>query len=165
MEVIRILNLRHFDRIARRFRHIVCKNASKPPDTITPDDRGGFSVFDPTCACVDQGQNPNCICNHISKYYGQVAGEPCVYWRLDCDVFNPPTPNPRKGQAPILVPVPSATGDPCHLNLHHVSDARLKNARRYQNEQTLSICVGGRSEPFTADRAIELVNLHYPDPV
>ena len=163
MEVVRILNLRHFDRTARRFRDIVCKNASKSdPTAVTPDGRGGFSVFDPACACVDQGQNPNCVCSHISKFYDQVAGEPCAYWRFDHEMFNPPIQNPKN--IPVLVHVPSHTGDDCHANLHNVSDDRLKNARKHQTEQTLRICVGGVSEPFTADRAIELINIHYPDP-
>ena len=93
MEVIRILNLRHFDRNVRRFRDIVCKNASKSdPSVVTPDGRGGFSVFDPACACVNQAQNPNCVCNHISRFYDRVAGEPCAYWIFDHDIFNPPPP-------------------------------------------------------------------------
>jgi hypothetical protein len=79
-------------------------------------------------------------------------------------MFNPPTPNPNKVPVPQLVNVLSDTGDDCHANLHNVSDERLKKARREQTEQTLRICAGGVSEPFTADRAIELINLHYPDP-
>jgi hypothetical protein len=114
--------------------------------------------------CVDQQQNANCICNHISNFYAQVAGEPCAYWVFDHGVFNPPTPNPHRVPVPVLVPIPSETGDDCHKNLHNVSDDRLRNARKYQTEQTLRICVGGVSEPFTADRAIELISLHYPDP-
>ena len=165
MEVIRVLNLRNFDRTSRRFRDVVFRNTSKPPEPVTtPDGRGGFSVFDAACACVNTGDS-NCICRHISRFYGDVGPEPCAYWRFDTNIFNPPIPNPNRIQPPELIPSPSASGDECHRNLHQVSDNRLERTFREPGiEAMLGICAYGTSEPFTVDRAIELCNQYYPDP-
>ena len=163
MEVIRIFNLRYFDRTKRRFRDVVYRNSARPADPAsTPDGRGGFSVFEAACACGDL--NGDCICHQIAKFYNAVASDPCAYWPFDTSIFDPPNPNPDKLPAPVLIPVPSETGDDCHRNLHNVSDNRFDKYRKIQTEQDLRICLNGRNEPFTADRAIELFNQFYPDP-
>src|SRR5450756_66573 len=109
MEVIRILDLRQFDRKSRRFRDLVYRNSSKRGTADTPDGKGGFSVFDAACACVDVG-DLNCICEHISRFYSAVGPKPCSYWRFDTSIFDPPTPNPQRIPIPELVAVPSDTG-------------------------------------------------------
>ena len=165
MEVIRIFDLRQFDRTSRRFRDVVYRNSAKPPDpSSTPDGRGGFSVFEVACACPGQGVDSDCICCYIARFYPAIAPEPCVYWAFNISIFNPPNPNPNHLPSPVLVSAPSDTGDPCHRNMHNVSDNRFDKYRRTQTEQDLRICANGRSEPFTANRAIELYKQYYPDP-
>jgi hypothetical protein len=93
-----------------------------------------------------------------------VATEPCAYWSFDYDIFNPPVPNPSKVPIPQFVSVLNDKGDRCHGNLHNVSDDRLKKVFKRQTEDALRICADGISEPFTADRVIDLCNQHYPDP-
>lgn len=93
-----------------------------------------------------------------------MAGEPCAYWRFDSEIFQPPVANPNNVPRPEIISKVSDTKDRCHSNLHNVSDERLKKALKRETENNLRICVGGTSEPFTADRAIELFNRHYPDP-
>ncbi len=91
-----------------------------------------------------------------------MAPEPCAYLRFDTDDFSPPTP---KHKAPELVQQVSATGDPCHYNVHHISNSRLE--KRLRNTDALPmmrLCSEAGCEPFTAERAIWLYNLHYPNP-
>src|SRR3954447_14090549 len=102
MEVTRILDLRNFDRYARRFRDVVYKNSSRRGDEDTPDGRGGFSVIDTACACTPV--TDDCICAHIHQFYDRVGPEPCAFWTFDPAVFNPPNPNPNKLEPPVLVP-------------------------------------------------------------
>ena len=160
---IRILDLRQFDRGSRRFRDVVYRNSSAPPGRSTPDGRGGFSVFDAVCAC--RGLNGDCLCRHIDRFYPHVGPEPCAYWAFDPEIFNPPNKNPHHLKAAALIPDQSDTQDVCHRNMHHVSDNRLTKAfKRPETEANLRLCVGAQSLPFSADRAIELVNERYPDP-
>jgi hypothetical protein len=162
MEVVRIFDLRQFDRTVRRFRDLVYKNSKrKPDDPPTPDGRGGFSVFEAACACPGDGLESSCFCDHIAKFYATIGPEPCVYWAFDIKLFDPPNPNPQKLQAAVLLEVPSDTGDVCHRNMHHVGDGRLDRIRKHQKEEDLRICVNGKSEPFTIARATELYDLTY----
>src|SRR5258708_6958154 len=163
MEVKRIFDLRQFDRTSRRFRDVVFRNSAKPdhPST-TPDARGGFSVFDTACACPGESVASNCVCRHIAQFYSAIAPEPCVYWVFDPAIFNSQLPGSPE---PVLVKIASKSGDDCHRNMHNVSDTRFDKFRRKQlSESNLRICVDGRSEPFSADREIELYNRHFPDP-
>ena len=162
MEVVRVLNLRQYDRTARRFRDLLFKNSSKQANT--PDGKGGFSVFEVACACGNAGSLGNCVCGHISKFYSDIATEPCAYIIFDTNVFELPAQNPGKLPQPQIIPLISKTGDDCHRNLHCVSDNKLDKLRQGKLGATMRICMNGQSEPFTEDRAIELYNVHYPDP-
>ena len=164
MEVTRILDLRQFDRFGRRFRDLVYKNSSRLPDeAATPDGHGGFSVFETSCACGTL--TDACVCQHIKQFYDTVAPQPCAFWTFDTDSFIPKPPNKEKIKAPEIVSVPSDTGDHCHRNVHNISDNRLGKAfRRPETEHGLRLCFDGHAEAFTADRAIELLHHHFPDP-
>jgi len=164
MEVVRVLDLRQYDRTVRRFRDSLFKNSSKQANT--PDGKGGFSVFEVACACGDAGNlgNPNCICGHISRFYPATGPEPCAYIIFDTNLFDHPAPNPKKLPQPQIIPAVSNTGDDCHRNVHCVSDNRLNKLRKGPQGTTMRLCMNGQSEPFTEDRAIELCNAHYPDP-
>jgi hypothetical protein len=164
MVVTRVLNLRQYDRRSRRFRDLVYKNSSPEPGQPAPDGRGGLSVVETACACG--ALNGRCICEHIARYYAHVAPEPFAFWTFDTDDFLPPTPNPNKISPPVILPTPSDTGDACHRNVHFISDNRLEKAfRKAEAEFEFSVCVGGNVEAYTPDRAIELHQIHYPDPV
>ena len=164
MEVIRILDLRLFDRDRQRFRDLVYKNSSRAPEAPeTPDGRGGFSVIGLECAC--NGVDGDCVCGHIAQFYSGVAPQPCAYWRFDTNEFNPPSPNPQNLTAPVMLEVPSDTGDDCHRNVHHVSDSRLeKKFKKLQANMALRLCVDGHSQTFSVEQATALYNQHFPDP-
>lgn len=167
MEVTRLLSLVQYDRTRKRFRDFVYKNSAKVADPdSTPDGRGGFSVIELACACDDLADN-DCICAHIAQFYGQVAPEPCAYWKFDTAIFGIPNPNPNRYKQAVIVNEPSDSGDECHRNIHCVTDGRLKNefqkAEAVPQDQ-MYLCVDGVREDFTSERAIELVNQFYPDP-
>jgi hypothetical protein len=162
MEVIRVLNLRQFDRAVRRFRNTVCKNSTKPTGD-TPDGKGGFSVFVATCACLNAADS-SCICGHIARFYSEIGPEPCAFWRFDTSLLDPPDPNPAQIKSPVIVEVPSDSGDLCHRNIHCVGNSRLERKfKEHAKEEAMRICADGRSKTFTADRAIELYNQHYDE--
>lgn len=67
----------------------------------------------------------------------------------------------------MAVEVASDTGDLCHRNLHFISNDQAKKFLKrggidYAAE--IRLCVNGRSEPFTVERAVALISEHYPDP-
>src|SRR5687768_16470510 len=104
MELTRIFNLRHFDTTARRFRDVVLRHSQKPSEPAdTPDGRGGISVFEFTCACPDAVAVPNCPCEHITKYYGDVAQEPCAYWNFNSALLEKLAPSDAGKEPPQRV--------------------------------------------------------------
>jgi hypothetical protein len=103
------------------------------------------------------------VCEHIARYYAHVAAEPCAFWTFDIEELRPANPIPD-AQSPQAYAVPSDTGDDCHRNIHHLSDNQADKIRRRWTEASLRICVGGKSEPFTVDRVIALINEYFPDP-
>ncbi len=162
MEVIRILDLRLYERGAGRFRDTAYGNSSKSPDVITPDGKGGFSVVDSACACSGVSIS-DCTCGHIARFYPALAPQPCGFVAFDFEnAFPPPSP---KHEKPVYVPSPSTTGDDCHGNVHHISDDRLKKKLRTPEYMAKThLCVGGKVEPYTHARAIDLLNQHFPVP-
>jgi hypothetical protein len=82
---------------------------------------------------------------------------------FDTAIFNPLTSNVP---SPTLLTIASISGDDCHRNIHHISDHQFDKFRKKQlSDHDLRICVDGKSEPFSADRAIELYNRYFPDAV
>jgi hypothetical protein len=162
MEVIRILDLRLYERILGRFRDTAYGNSSKPPAVTTPDGRGGFSVVDPACACPQLGLS-DCLCEHIAKFYPDLAPQPCGFVLFDFEEAFPPPPGKDKA---LFVPSVSSTGDKCHGNVHHVSDDRLKKRLRKPDYQSKTyLCASGKVEPYTHERAVALLEEYFPDPV
>src|ERR1051326_4907755 len=137
--VIRLLDLRQFDRNSKRFRDTLYRHSAKPADPkTTPDGRGGISVILAACAC--QNLECDCFCEYIGKFSSQSAPEPCAFVQFTVeelpisDVKNPPT----------LVEKLSTTGDPCHRNLHNISDNRFeKKLRCPEAEPSMRFCVDG----------------------
>jgi hypothetical protein len=146
MEVVRILGLdsKYYDRRKQRFRDLVYKNSSLPDTAEIPDNRGGFSVVDTLCV-----RNSSVDFHvHVKQYYRTLFGLPCALWRFDTDIFDPPSPE--------LIPDLGSTGDPCHRNMHNVSDNRLK--RKYRKAESgsaengvLQLCYDGSIEDFTPE--------------
>jgi hypothetical protein len=157
--VIRLLDLRQFDCVSKRFRDTHYRHSSKPADPAsTPDGRGGISVVLASCACPTL--ECDCFCAHISRYYDKFTPEPCAFVQFELDIF---TKTRATDKDPELVDAP--TGDPCHRNLHNVSDNQFeKKLRTPSAEPDMRFCVDGHCELYSADRAIELVNAYYPDP-
>jgi hypothetical protein len=161
MEVIRILDLRQYDRARGRFRDTVYGNSRKPEGVVTPDGKGGFSVIDPICACKAIGPS-DCVCEHIRRFYPSLTPQPCGFVAFN---FEEAFPVPQGGRPPVFIATPSNTGDECHGNVHHISDDRLKKVLRTKPfEGKTHLCVDGRVEPYTHERAVELVNAYFPDP-
>jgi hypothetical protein len=71
-------------------------------------------------------------------------------------------PPPKGAHAPEFIAMPSDTGDDCHGNVYHVSDDRLKKIlRRAELVNKMHLCVDGKIEPYTHERAVELVKHHF----
>jgi len=155
MQVVRLLDLRHYDGNKRRFRDYVHRNSSK--ESGTPDGKGGFSVVDLRCANERSGS----ICAHTERYY-RAVGVPCGLWLFDPATFEPGDSDPKHIRPPVLIPKPSDTGDECHRNMHNVSDGRLE--RVFKAEQAagaLKLCCEGDVVGLTHERAIEGQRLLY----
>jgi hypothetical protein len=74
-----------------------------------------------------------------------------VFWTFDDSILHPPNPNPDKVAAPVIVAVPSDSGDDCHRNIHHVSANRAKklfDEHAAPFEQRLVVCMNGITSPF-----------------
>ena len=152
MDVVRVLDLQHYDCRRQRFRDLVHRNSSLAPSAPpTPDGKGGFSVVGVPCV----RQRAVSVCAHVKEYYTGVAGAPCGLWCFGTTDFEPPTPNPQKIKAPALIQKDSDTGDKCHYNLHKVSDNRLGKAyRRAEASGMLKLCFEEAVEGFTHERAV-----------
>ena len=163
MELTRIFNLLQYDRQRRRFRDLALRHSANPADPLTtPDGHGGISVFETACACPTL--DGDCICGHIARYYPDVASDPCAYWTFELDALPQRLNVSPDAPRPVVVEV---AGDPdeCHRNLHHMSDGQAdKLRRRINHEVEVRLSVNGRSEAFTEERVIALINEHWPDP-
>ena len=157
MDVVRVLDLQHYDCRRQRFRDLVHRNSSRVPDAArTPDGKGGFSVVGFPCV----RERAVSVCAHVEEYYTGVTGAPCGLWCFSTTDFEPPTPNPKKIKPPELVQKVSDTGDECHYNLHNVSDNRLGKAyRRAEASAMLQLCFGEAREALTHQRAVSAKRL------
>lgn len=73
-------------------------------------------------------------------------------------------PAPPGKSDPVFVSQASDTGDDCHGNLHHISEKRLKRDLRAAGMiAQMRLCVDGRVEAFSIERAIELRAAGFPD--
>lgn len=125
----------------------------------TPDGKLGISVFDTKCACPQMGGD--CICAHISLWYGDTFQQPCAHWTFDTDILQPPVPNQVGRPVPTLLKVRSTNGDDCHHNIHNLSDSRAKKLFEANMPQGLGLCVDGKAIPFDPILAAELKLRHY----
>ena len=123
------------------------------PDT--PDQKLGISVF--TNACLGVALDGDGICTHIDKFYRGTFPQPCAFWKFDTAILAPPEPNPANIPEPVVLNVPSETGDECHHNIHHLTDSRARKIFETKiAEGRLGLCDQNKCEEFTAARAVEL---------
>lgn len=153
MALVRILNPKQFDREKHRFSNVAFKPSSGA-DPTSPDGKCGISVFHLECACGDGP--PDCICEHIARFYSPPYSEPAVYWVFEEDILESPDPSTPE---PVIVSVPSDSGDDCHRNIHHVTPKRSKTIfyrAADPPEDHLHICMDRHSEPWDEERLVEL---------
>lgn len=113
MEVIRLIHHKHYDPDSKRFRSLAFRNSSND---------GGISVVDIECI-VRQIQNEETVCDHVLKFYPNIAGQPIIYWIIR-------TRNIEKENPDInlkLEEKESHTGDICHINIKGLSNNKAKN--------------------------------------
>lgn len=78
-----------------------------------------------------------------------VYPEPCVFWTFDAAILKPD--DPKVTTPPVIVEIPSDTGDDCHRNIHHLTPGRAKsilNKHSDPPEEHLVMCVNGKAQPF-----------------
>ena len=104
MELIRLLNAKHYDPQRGKFTSLAFKNSTG----------GGVSVV---CAeCVSKADVP--ICDHIAAYYPErVTGKPPIFWKFAVGIL-------PEGWA--IEQQTSESGDVCHYNIVNVSDRQLR---------------------------------------
>ena len=157
MDLTRIIDPQHLDHRLQRLTNVAFKR-STGIRTDAPDGKAGLSVFDTKCACPDL--NGDCLCRHIAQYYSLRFPEPCVFWTFDFSILDSPNPNPDDIPSPVLVDVPSDTGDECHRNIHFLSPGRAKKLLYHNTdppELHLHICIDGKVQPFSWDLAAKLL--------
>ena len=89
----------------------------------------GISVFDKECAKETSGD----ICNHIEKFYSEIAGIPIVFWEIPAEII------PQGCRIKQSV---SNKGDECH---HDIFDWEAKESEKTIKNvplDNLEICIG-----------------------
>lgn len=158
MVLVRIISADWWDDKRGRFSDVAFKRSGAASSYAeSPDGYGGISVFDVECAVGDP-EDGITTCGHIAHFYGEFYSEPVLYWLFEFDDLAPPDPNPNKFPDPILVAVPSETGDECHRNIHQLTPGRsdkLFVTLVNPPEETLRIC-DGADVPFSLERIQEI---------
>lgn len=118
--VVRILNPKHYDRTKQRFTSL----AFRPKD-------GTLSVVNKQCV-LNSGTT---VCEHIEKFYGNVAGKPPVFWEFlyeqlpfDCEIAQRTEEN----------------GDECHYNLEGVDRKQAEDFFKTYRLENFLICPAPR---------------------
>lgn len=102
MELVRLLNIRHYDPRRGRFTTLAFRKFGE-----------GVSVVGKKCV-EDAGRS---LCDHIKLYYSSTAGDPPIFW-----VF----PDDALPESAELVQEVSTTGDDCHYDVRGMTSGEEK---------------------------------------
>ena len=125
MELIRILNKRHWKYKENRYSQLAFRNSTG----------GGISAIWRKCIL----QNERTVCEHIRYYYSKYS-EPIVYWIF----LTQDLPNNYK-----LKQEDNTTGDTCHFNIYGISN---RQARKFfieaqnKSKESFHICQKDNSD-------------------
>ena len=134
MEFVRIIHPIHYDPKRRRFASSCFTNSS---------DGKGISLVDTECAREHSGS----ICPHLKHFYPTVVGDPVIYWYMPSDL-----PSGTK-----IKETKSTTGDPCHRELHCLSD---NQSRRFYKKSyrvdDVRVCQNGMADLCSKELLIKI---------
>lgn len=130
MQLVRVLHPGEYDKQRERFTSSALANSS---------DGSGISVV--SVECAEQLLGFEGLCQHVRTFYHDITGVPPVFWLLDSQALeNEFTEEPAlslKFEEKL-----SKTGDPCHRNMHGLSNSRAsKYRKRYCQAPNISVCL------------------------
>lgn len=128
MGFIRVIHQQHYDPDKGNFKSLAFKPSS---------DGSGISVIDEEC--ISQGGIG--ACEHIDRFYENLAGEPPVFWNI---------PANKLPQNHGFIQSTSTSGDVCHHNLIGVSEREARLLLKQAKLNDFRICTqDGSHRPLT----------------
>ncbi len=133
---VRIINLKHWYDKDQRFSSTAFK-----PSSSEQDSEKGISIIKIQCAEQESGS----VCEHIKRYYPNIAGIPTVFWYIP-DSLLPTSPC-------IELMIDPKINDECHYNLLKISKGEAERlfSKIWADINQFTICQENTERPLTKE--------------